>query len=233
MIDRVAIVVPAADEQHHIARCLHSIDRAREHLLRRYPDIKQVEIVVVLDDCRDDTRAVVARFPRVKTLTSVARCVGATRGRGASHAIGSLPQTMRLWIANTDADSEVPRNWLTHMVAEANLGAHLTLGTVLPGAGLSRAVRAAWLARHDSLQGHSHIHGANLGIRADTYLDLGGWRPLRVNEDIDLVGRATARNELKIVRTASIPVMTSARLVGRAPEGFSSYLRHLHESVGA
>jgi hypothetical protein len=72
------------------------------------------------------------------------------------------------------------------------------------------------------------VHGANFGIRADTYLALGGWRgDLSCNEDIDLARRADAATGVRILRTAALPVLTSARLTGRAPDGFSSYLRHL------
>jgi hypothetical protein len=71
------------------------------------------------------------------------------------------------------------------------------------------------------------VHGANLGIRADAYLALGGWLPLVAGEDADLARRAAAAGWLAISRPAGIPVVTSARRAGRAPRGFSSYLRAL------
>jgi glycosyltransferase involved in cell wall biosynthesis len=229
MIRQVAIVVPAANEQDRIAACLQSIERARDHLLRSRPDICTVQTVVVLDACDDDTAEVAARFPGVHLIATNVRCVGATRQLGANHAIATTNDPRRLWLANTDADSEVPRNWLTHMVAEANTGADLVLGTVLPGAGLPRAVREMWLAQHQLRRGHPHVHGANFGIRADVHLSLGGWESVGADEDTGLAQRAVSAGTARIVRTASIPVVTSARLVGRAPHGFSSYLRQLHE----
>ena len=36
---------------------------------------------------------------------------------------------------------------------------------------------------------HGHVHGANLGVRADAYWRVGGFRPLHVGEDVDLVSR--------------------------------------------
>jgi hypothetical protein len=71
------------------------------------------------------------------------------------------------------------------------------------------------------------VHGANLGIRGDAYLSLGGWPPVATGEDVALAGRARASGHLRITRTASIPVLTSVRMRGRAPEGFSGYLREL------
>lgn len=101
------------------------------------------------------------------------------------------------------------------------------LGTALPGPDLSPAVRAEWLRRHHLRDGHPHVHGANLGIRGDAYLGLGGWRPLATGEDTELAARAAQAGHPGITRTASIPVVTSIRRAGRAPSGFSSYLRAL------
>jgi hypothetical protein len=111
------------------------------------------------------------------------------------------------------------------MAAEARRGADLVLGTVLPGPDLLPAIRAEWLARHHLRDGHPHVHGANLGIRGDAYLALGGWRPLATGEDADLAGRAARAGYLRITRTASIPVITSVRSAGRTPGGFPGYLR--------
>jgi len=90
--------------------------------------------------------------------------------------VTTLGPSNRLWLANTDADSVVPRDWLIRMVDAADAGVQVVLGTVAPDVELPQTLRAAWIARHQLHDGHPHIHGANLGIRADTYLALGGWR---------------------------------------------------------
>ena len=233
MIRRVAVIVPAADEQDRIAACLAAIDDARLRLLVSELPVARVDVFVVLDGCRDDTPAIVARFAtadHVHVITSAARRVGAARRLGALAAMATDTRTERLWLANTDADSTVPPDWLIGMVRAANAGAQVVLGTVLPGAELSPLLRAAWLASHRLHEGHPHVHGANLGIRADTYLELGGWSgDLACDEDVDLANRAATVAEIGILRTATIPVLTSARTAGRAPQGFSSYIRHLCE----
>lgn len=234
MIRRVAVIVPAADEQAGIAACLRAIEQARRQLLRSPLGVGRVDVYVVLDACTDRTPEVVARLaPAYGThiVTSNARCVGAARGQGVRSALAQLPPAARpaqLWLANTDADSEVPADWLTTMVTLADRGAQLVLGTVLPGKDLPRALRLSWLGAHQQHDDHPHVHGANIGIRADTYLDLGGWSALHQDEDVELTDRAGAAGAT-IVRTGAIPVVTSARLVGRAPGGFSSYLRHLRD----
>jgi hypothetical protein len=93
---------------------------------------------------------------------------------------------------------------------------------VLPRFALSPAIGAEWRQRDHLRENHPHVHGANLGIRGDAYLGLGGWRPLATGEDIDLAGRPAQAGHLRITRTASIPVVTSTRTAGRALSGFSS-----------
>jgi glycosyltransferase involved in cell wall biosynthesis len=225
VIRRVAVIVPAANEERLIGRCLSSIRAARDHL-NRSASI-QARIVVVVDGCDDSTAAIAAACGDVQPVTIIAGSVGTARRAGASAALEDAGPPSELWLANTDADSEVPVNWLTSMVTEARLGAHVVLGTVVPGPGLGPAARAEWVSRHHLRDGHPHVHGANFGIRGDAYLALGGWQPLATGEDADLARRAARMGHLRISRTASIPVVTSVRRDGRAPRGFSSYLRAL------
>jgi hypothetical protein len=95
---------------------------------------------------------------------------------------------------------------------------------VIPGPDLGAPARAEWLRRHHLREGHPHVHGANLGIRGDAYLGLGGWPALATGEDAELARRAARTGHLRISRTASIPVVTSTRSHSRAPHGFASYL---------
>lgn len=224
MIRRIAVVIPAANEEQLIGGCLSAVRAARGHLQRSMAI--PVRTVVVLDGCRDSTAAIAAASGDVLLVTITAGSVGAARRAGASAALAGGGPPGELWLANTDADSQVPVNWLMSMMTRARLGAHLVLGTVIPGPGLGPAAGAEWYSRHHLRDGHQHVHGANLGIRGDAYLDLGGWQPLVTGEDADLARRATLTG-LRISRTASIPVMTSVRRDGRAPRGFSTYLRGL------
>jgi glycosyltransferase involved in cell wall biosynthesis len=226
LIRRVAVIVPAANEEQHIGPCLTAIIAARSHLYRAVANVS-VQIFVVLDSCHDGTPQIAAAFGGLRSITITARSVGAARRAGASAALDGGDHASEVWLATTDADSQVPPDWLTRMVAEAQRGAHLVLGTVLPGADLGPATRAEWLSRHHLRDGHPHVHGANFGIRGDAYLALGGWRPLVTGEDVDLARRAALAGQLRITRTAGIPVVTSVRRVGKAPRGFSSYLRAL------
>ncbi len=233
MIREVVVVVPAADEQEHITPCLESITEAGRRLLASGLGVEHLRVIVVLDACVDETPAIVARLAathHVQAIPTSVRRVGAARQQGTRVALAGCPSTAQLWLANTDADSIVPPAWLTGMVKAADAGADVVLGTVLPGTELPPLLQAAWRVPHTLTEGHPHIHGANLGIRGDAYVRLGGWNPnLACNEDTDLASRAAASSDIRIRRTATIPVITSARMTGRAPNGFSSYIRRLRE----
>lgn len=230
MIRRVAVTVPAADEERRMFRCLTSIAVAARVLGARAGI--PVRVIVALDSCRDRTAVICAEFPGVSTVTVAGRNAGAARRAAAAEALAHADRPAELWLASTDADSQVPADWLDAMIAESRRGADLVLGTVLPGPDLSPALRSRWLGRQHLRDGHPHVHGANLGIRGSAYTAIGGWQALASGEDADLARRAAAAGWLVISRTAAIPVVTSVRRAGRAPGGFSSYLRALGEPAG-
>lgn len=71
---------------------------------------------------------------------------------------------------------------------------------------------------------NGHVHGANLGIRADVLRRGGGFPPLAVHEDVRLIERVRAQGA-RVVASAGAEVCMSGRLVGRAPDGYARYLR--------
>jgi cellulose synthase/poly-beta-1,6-N-acetylglucosamine synthase-like glycosyltransferase len=227
MISHVAVIVPANDEQDHIDGCLSAIDAAQRDLARHFGKEVRSRVIVVLDDCHDATAAVVNQWRDVHTVSCSAHQVGIARRVGTAAALTAFDMPpiplAQVWLVNTDADSRVPPHWLTRMVQFANAGADVVLGTVTPGPGLTQPVEDAWHSLHHVKEGHPHVHGTNFGIRADTYIALGGWSSLSTGEDVDLATRASLGGYV-ICRTARVPVVTSTRAVARAPLGFSSYL---------
>jgi hypothetical protein len=69
-----------------------------------------------------------------------------------------------------------------------------------------------------------------MGFRADAYWGVGGFRALATGEDVDIVERFEAAH-MRIRRDTKLPVTTSARQMGRAPNGFANHLRELSASV--
>jgi hypothetical protein len=124
-----------------------------------------------------------------------------------------------MWIATTDADSQVPQDWLSVQLEAREAGADLWAGRVRVDD--ESAVVRRWRARY-SLEPRP-VHGANLGFSGSLYQRIGGFRPLRSGEDRDLHRRATAAG-FKVAYGRRATVVTSARRRGRAPRGFAGLL---------
>lgn len=231
-ITAIGIVIPARNEQAHIGRCLDAIRGAVTHLRSStYPKIG-IRTVVVLDSCTDRTADIVSCYSEVEAVAADLGTVGAARALGARALLStSTDPPQHLWLANTDADSAVPAQWLTHMIDQAHRGADLILGTVKPDATATQRLRLAWNVRHVDEDGHPHVHGANLGIRSSAYLTLGGWSHGASGEDASLARAADADPTMRTLRSSAIPVVTSGRLTGRAPGGFARYLQLLTHDI--
>ena len=221
-IRRIGVVVPAHDEEVVVARCLESICRAARAVSL------PVTVMVVLDDCRDRTERICQSFP-VDVIAVTARSVGVARHAGASALLSGVADTDAIWLANTDADSVVPAIWLRDQVDVALAGADAVVGTVGLSdeeSALSRNFKVSYALSVSRGWDHPHVHGANLGVRGSAYLNVGGFPPLAVHEDRLLLRRLDASGAT-VIRSARIPVQTSARLTGRCEGGFAAALRQL------
>lgn len=99
------------------------------------------------------------------------------------------------------------------------------IGTVRPEfADLTPEQCELWLKTHTPGFPNGHVHGANLGVRADVYLAAGGFAPLAESEDNDLVDRL-AGSGARLLAADSCEVLTSGRRFGRTPGGYAGYLR--------
>lgn len=225
-IREFAIVIPARNEEALLARCLDSVRAAMSFAEEQLaPDFPALTLTVVADDCTDGTTALARTFPGVQVLEIDAHAVGTARASGIQLALATAAfDGDAVWIANTDADSVVPRNWVLEQLSLANAGVDVMIGTVRPDfADLSPAHIRAWRkTRHPGANGH--VHGANLGIRASRYLAAGGFAPLAEHEDVDLIERC-ARLGGTTFATDACEVMTSGRHHGRTPGGYARYLR--------
>lgn len=218
-IRRIGVVVPAHNEEHVVGRCLEAIGAAAASVS------VPVSVVVVLDDCGDRTEQICRSF-HVNVLEVRVQSVGVARHAGVSSLLSGVLDAESIWIANTDADSVVPPTWLRDQLKLANAGADVVVGTV----GLTdregrnpEGFAAVYEAGLTSRGEHAHVHGANFGIRASSYLRVGGFPPLALHEDRSLLARL-ATSDVAVVRSSWIRVLTSARLKGRCEGGFASAL---------
>jgi len=230
-IERMIVVVPARNEEETLASCLASIVRSGDALRRH--GMRAPVIVLVLDACTDGSAQVAAAFPQVTVVETDVASVGRSRALGAAVGLslaGTDPASV--WIATTDADGSVPEEWLAQQLAHADAGADAFVGAVVPPLDdLDPLRRHAWLSKHHPGATLGHVHGANLGLRADLYLAVGGFAPVTMDEDVALVERLRAR-DARIAETEQHPVTTSARLIGRVDGGYAGYLRALIDEAG-
>lgn len=230
----IAVVIPAHDEEALLPDALAAVSAAARH-----PALtgSRVLTVVVADACRDRT-AELARDAGALVVTTDRRNPGVARHTGVRHALDLLPDTgAPVWIATTDADSTVPSDWLAHQLARAGEGWEAVVGTVVlpPSSPLEAQHRAFYEATRPAGRTpwrHPHVHGANLGIAAASYLAVGGFPPLATGEDRALV-EALERRGHRVLRTSRCPVLTSPRLQARARDGFGAYLSAMPQPAGA
>jgi cellulose synthase/poly-beta-1,6-N-acetylglucosamine synthase-like glycosyltransferase len=224
----VGVVIPARDEQATIEGCV----RAARTALSRVSQIDRSWIVVVCDSCVDETqdRATRALEDTGQVISCGAMSVGAARRLGVAAVLAKFADvsSQRIWLANTDADTYVGPDWLEQQLSHADRGAAAVAGIVSVD-NLSacepdqvRALLHDYAVFEDGT--HPHVHGANLGVRCDAYLGVGGWSNKSLAEDHCLWNRLKQNQWPVIASTASV-VVTSGRLVGRAAGGFADLLR--------
>ena len=227
-VSAVGVVVPARDEERLLPACLDALVVAAD----RVQDVCgiPVDMLVVLDRCVDGSPGVVAGNPRVRSLALEVGNVGVARAAGLTDVLSrhraAHPDRPDLWLATTDADSTVPADWLVRQVELAQSGADVVLGTVDVGDWSEHPtlVEQRWRSAYDPHDGHPHVHGANVGLRAEVYQAVGGFPGLALDEDVSMVARLGGYH---VARSGSIPVVTSARATGRVSGGFADHVAAL------
>ncbi len=220
---RVGVVIPAHDEQDLLPACLDALAEAARGV--------DASLAVVLDNCTDGSASLCEQRGIVPVTVAV-RSAGRARAEGFTRLLEVLG-TEDVWLASTDADSRVAADWLHQQLALAEAGADAVFGVVdvedwdeHPPAVADR-FRALYAGTSRSDPGpHPHRHGACFGLRATTYLEVGGLPPLAVGEDqalSDLLVRAGA----SVVASTAVRVVTSSRARSRVDGGFASFLRAL------
>jgi glycosyltransferase involved in cell wall biosynthesis len=229
----IAVLIPARDEEDLLPRCLKSVAEARKLL----PWWVTSDVIVVSDRSSDRTLQIAMSMlgEQGVALNVNFGCVGTSRQEAAKLALERSFRPVRwCWLANTDADCEVPTRWLVDQLHHAEAGAAAIAGIVSVDTFWEHQPHVAMLFRETysihSDGTHPHVHGANMGVRADAYLEVGGWAMLETAEDHDLWNRIGLSGH-KRISNASLRVVTSGRRKGRAPSGFASALA-AHNGAG-
>lgn len=231
MTDGVVVAIPARDEQTTLLACLDSVRAAADAISASHA----VRIVVAADTCHDRTSTLVRRAARhddrVRLIEGRWGLAGAARCAATDHGLGLLAplRADATWVASTDADTVVPIGWLGAQLAHAAAGWRAVAGIVAID-DRDPILHARFVATYPTRLAdgtHIHVHGANLGVRADAYTAVGGWSTsVAVGEDQSLWD-ALRHNGHPVLATTELSVTTSDRRMARAPNGFSARLQEL------
>lgn len=193
---RLSVVVPALDEAARIGPVLRAL-----LALEGSP-----EIVVVDGGSRDGTVAAARAFDGVRVIAS-------ERGRGAQLHAGALAAHGDvLWFVHADtlAPPDAPRHIAAALADPRTVGGNFGIRFEGP----SRAARV--LTR---IYARLWLLGLRYGdsayfVRREDYLAAGGFRPLPIFEDLDLLRRLRRRG--RFVRVPAEVVTSSRRFEGRS-----------------
>jgi hypothetical protein len=236
---RFGVVIPVHNEDQLVGRALASLGRAIAHAAGGGG--ADVGVAIVLDACRDRSGEIVAEWSRrmgretrlqVQILEGDQGNVGEARRMGCEALLGQWSATAPedVWLATTDADSEVPWNWITSQMGVRRRGAQVWVGGigVRDWSDRSAATATAWRQQYEIEC--LPIYGANFGIDAATYLQAGGFQARRSGEDRALFEQAVAIGAV-IHRDPAVTVVTSGRRVARAPNGFADALNAIEVTL--
>lgn len=249
----VLVAVPARDEADRLEGCLTSISAALD-VAASAGMLGDRVVAVGAHRCGDDTVAVARstfaslrshimradtnRPPTTRSRTLVwtwdqpAR-VGEVRSRLVRHAMeatGLDPATT--WLFSTDADTQVPPSWIVDgLILAQRAGAMMIVGLVdLDVATIDPRVANA----HDQLirrgirpdGSHEHVYAANLAVRLDVFLKVGGFPAVQHGEEHALLAAVTSAG-YACASSTTWRVTTSGRTHGRADGGLAGVLHGL------
>ncbi|WP_153504208.1 glycosyltransferase [Cumulibacter manganitolerans] len=235
-VEHVIVAMPAHDEQQLVGDALHAVLDAVAHAGRELP--ARFRVGVSAHRCSDETFTVAADVLGHGDVDAVvvrdrdSTTVGGVRRRLISVLREPSMPADRTWLFCTDADSVVPRDWISGLLAAARrVDAVAVAGmTDLVDWTATAGERAAYdRIIADGLRpeaAHAHVYAANLAVRLDAYLAAGGFRDVPHGEEHCLLGRI--RRGGGTVATPRQPrVRTSGRTEGRAGHGLAALLASL------
>lgn len=200
----ISIVIPAHNEEQFLSETLRAI-KAQAY--------KNFEVIVV-DNNSTDATAQIAKDYGVRVISESVKGVAAARQAGFMAANGSI-------IASTDADTIVPRNWLSRIAqkfeARSGMVAYGGLYSLYSGPLSARMAfpDIAYLAwcMDRLISGSWSLPGSNMAVRAEAFKSVGGFNLNKhVMEDIDISRRLAKIGD--VVMDQGNIVQTSGRRYG-------------------
>jgi Glycosyl transferase family 2 len=244
------VCVPARNESERLPCLMQALHK--QTWLRAHK--RSLRTVLVLNNCHDDSRAIVQRIAADLPCVSLhlievefapeSAHVGSARRLAMDRAFALAPKNSVL--LSTDADAIPRHDWIEANLRAIARGADLVGGFIVGNkqeeASLGpkfvrRAARHLYYARlvdrltslldplpHDPWPRHSDHTGASLAVRSEVYAAVGGMPALPFREDIAFVANA-CRAGYRLRHPLDVQVTVSARVDGRAAGGMSDCLK--------
>jgi glycosyltransferase involved in cell wall biosynthesis len=241
-VNLTAVAIPVRDETEWIGKCLAALSRQ---------SIAADHVVLLLNNCTDGTAEVVKAFPAAPHRLHIVECnleapsasAGVARGLATKYAASLITEGM---ILTTDADAEVPVNWI-----EANLQAIEEGADAVCGRAVIDPIEALFIPQHlheddarevaygqlldeiasiilpdpaDPWPRHTEDSGASIAITASMFRHIGGVPCLSSGEDRALIARLRLI-DARVRHDPQISVVVSGRIEGRAPGGMAETIR--------
>ena len=193
---RISVVIPAHNEEVYLPGALEAVWAQT---------LKPLEVIVV-DNASTDRTGEVAEALGARVVHCGRKGVAHARQAGLLAARGE-------WVAMTDADSLPVKGWLERLAARAE-GAVALYGPLrFYGVSPWEAAFSEWGYRAFlnlmALLGRPNLAGANMMVRKEAALQLGGFPEVEAREDVLLGWRLKALGPVRYVPEAL--VLTSAR----------------------
>jgi glycosyltransferase involved in cell wall biosynthesis len=179
-----SVIVPAKNEENHIARCLGSL-RSLQF------DPKLFEVILVDNGSTDRTKEIVAAFSTPFSLRVLERknvYISAVRNWGASFSQGE-------YFAFLDADCEVRSDWLQQAARSISTGTTGIFGSFYQVPEGSSWIARQWYGERERKQAGevSFLPSGNLFVSREIFRNVQGFdESIQTNEDFELCQRIRA-----------------------------------------
>jgi glycosyltransferase involved in cell wall biosynthesis len=198
---KISVVIPAFNEEKFIGKTLLS-------LLKQ--DFKDFEIIVVDNNSTDKTAKIAKKFGAI-LVSEKNQGVAFARQKGFLNAKGKI-------VASTDADTILPRNWLSRIFEEFEKDENLVAfggscyfysGPILVRLA-SRYFLTLFLIFDKFFSDGWNLMGCNMAIRKEAFFKIGGFNTnLKLNEESEISSRL--RKVGKVILDPNFKVKTSGR----------------------
>jgi hypothetical protein len=241
-VNNAVVAIPVRDEAKRIGTCLAALSRQ---------STPAAHVVLLLNNCTDGTADVVRKLPPgpyqlhivERHLEGPSASAGVARSLAMDYAASRITEGV---ILSTDADAEVPENWI-----EANLRAIEQGADAVCGQAVIDPIEALLIPKHlheddarevaygrlldeiasivlpdaaDPWPRHREDSGASIAITASMFRYVGGVPPRASGEDRALIAMLRSI-DARVRHHPKIRVVVSGRTEGRAPGGMADTIR--------